>query len=135
MNRGDEPVNEQSDESARLVVLLVSDLFFSVKIGNDLNALGLASKPARNLDRFVTLLHEIDPVLAIIDAGMPLDWDRIAALGADPEVADIPIIAFGPHKAVDALRAAKAAGVTRVFSNHLLHDELPSLVARYVKPR
>lgn len=135
MNGDDGQVNEQRDEPAGLVVVLVNDLFFSVKIGNELRALGLAPKPARNLDRFVKLLHESDPVLAIIDAGMTLDWARIAALRDDPDVADIPIIAFGPHKAVEALRAAKVAGVTRVVSNHLLHDELPELVARYAKPR
>ncbi|HLI51040.1 MAG TPA: hypothetical protein VKU87_04545 [Thermomicrobiaceae bacterium] len=133
MSLDDERMNERSEEPARLVVVLVNDLFFAVKIGNELKALGLEPKPARNLDQFVTLLHERDPVLAIIDAGMPLDWDRIAALRSDPSTADIPIIAFGPHKAVEALRAAKAAGVTRIVSNHLLHDELPSLVARYVR--
>jgi len=32
---------------------------------------------------------------------------------------------------VETLGPAKAASVTRIVSNHLLHDELPELVARY----
>lgn len=135
MNGDDGQVNDQRNEPSGLVVVLVNDLFFLVKISKELKALGLAPKPVRNLDQLVKLLHERDPVLAIIDAGMTLDWDRIAALRDDSAVVDIPIIAFGPHKAVEALRAAKAAGVTRVVSNHLLHDELPELVARYARPQ
>lgn len=127
-------MSEQASDT-RTVVVLVNDLFFSVKIGNELKALGYVPKRARNLDQFVTLLHESDPALAIIDAGAAPDWDRIAGLRDDPDVADIPIIAFAPHKAVEALRAAKNAGVTRVVSNHLLHEELPELVTRYAKPR
>jgi hypothetical protein len=43
----------------------------------------------------------------------------------------VPVIAFGPHKDVAALQAAKAAGVTRVMANSLFHAQAADMIRRY----
>ena len=46
----------------------------------------------------------------------------------------MPIIAFGPHKDVDALREAKRAGLTRVMSNSQFHARTVEMIQRYARP-
>ena len=81
------------------------------------------------------------PVLGIVDLGAGPDWEllrpHLAACpdrGGDPAFPS-PVLAFGPHKDVEAMRAAKAAGVTRLVSNGEFHRELAGLVARSARTR
>src|SRR5690606_34637902 len=108
----------------RSVVVLVKDLFFAGKIENELRGHGYRPIKARRTDQFIQLLAEHQPVLGVIDIGAGVDWEQIAALTAEPPTPEIPILAFGPHKDVEGLRAAKAAGVTRVVSNSQFHADL-----------
>lgn len=121
------------NDGPRLVVVLEKDLFFSVKIGNELKAQGYAPVFARSTAQFATLLAEREPVLGLVDLGTGVDWEEIERLGESPATRDIPILAFGPHKDVEGRRAAKGAGVVRVISNSQFHAELPTLVARYAR--
>ena len=73
-----------------------------------------------------------DVALGIIDINFGPDWDGIAqaiSSGNQP-----PIIAFGPHLDVDGLRAAKKAGVTRVFSNGDFSKDTAAIITRYARP-
>jgi ActR/RegA family two-component response regulator len=126
-------VDAQLSEAApRTVLALVADLFFSVKLTKELRAHGFAPRIVRSADEFLRLVAAERPALGIIDLATGVDWDRIAALGA--EAPDVPLLVFGPHKDVEGFQAAKAAGVTRVVSNSLFHRQAPELVARYARP-
>jgi PleD family two-component response regulator len=116
-----------------VVVALVKDLFFSVKIKNELAAHGYTPVFARSTEQFGALLRERQPALGLIDLGAGVDWSQVKGLGQDPATAEVPILVFGSHKDVDGFRAAKAAGVTRVVSNGQMHANLPSLVAKYAR--
>ena len=131
-----EPSHEQGGDAAPaapVVVALIKDLFFSVKVGNELRAHGYEPVIARGSARFVELVAERRPVLGIIDVMAGVDWDAVGRLVEDAATRDMPLLAFGPHMDVEGLRAAKAAGVTRVVSNGQLHADLPGLVRRYAR--
>jgi hypothetical protein len=122
------------------VVVLNRDLFFGVRIVNTLRALGYAVTLLPTTEAFVERLRlrlrpgagEDPPVLGLIDLGAAPDWEALRPILADPELRT-PTLAFGPHKDVEAMRAAKAGGVTRLVSNGELHRDLVGLVERYAR--
>lgn len=126
-------MNQNEAASSPQIVALIKDLFFSIKVGNELKAHGYTPVIVKTLDQFVDVLTERQPALALIDIGAHGDWDQIRSLVTNPATADVPIVAFGSHKDVDGLRAAKEAGVSRVVSNGQLHANLPELVKRYAR--
>jgi hypothetical protein len=115
---------------APTIIVLNRDLFFGVRIGNLLKSAGYAPLFAKSTDEFVELLQsaEVPPALAIIDLGAAPDWNAIHF-----EAQNTPILAFGPHKDVEALRAAKSAGVARVVSNSEFHKNALRLIERYAR--
>lgn len=118
------------------IVALNRDLFFGVRIGNQLRALGWDVSFHPTGDRLAQALAEQDgdpPVLVLVDMSAPLDWDVLAGAVA-ATTPGTPILAFGPHVDVDGRRAAKAAGVTRIVSNGDFHRDMVALVERYARP-
>ncbi len=116
------------------IVVLNRDLFFGVRIGNTLRALGYRVAFVPDAAAFAARLQGPGPVpaLGIVDIAARPDWSAIAALAADPAI-PTPILAFGPHKDLEGMRAAKAAGVTRVVSNGDFHRGMVELVRRYAR--
>lgn len=118
------------EEQARgTVVALTNDLFFSVKLANQIRLAGFAPKIVKSVDAFRDALAAPDVALGVVD------------LSARPELndlrtdwtANVPIIAFGPHKDVAAFRDAKAAGMTRVMSNSQFHAQTVQMMQRYAR--
>jgi CheY-like chemotaxis protein len=121
-------------EQAGLLVVLNRDLFFGVRIGNTLRALGYSVVFVPTTAALIDRLRGPDPVaLGIIDMSAGADWDRIRALREAG--IQTPLLAFGSHLDVEGRRAAKAAGVTRVVSNGDFHRDMVQLVRRYARPR
>lgn len=110
------------------IVVLNKDLFFGVKIGNTLRALGYTVTFTKTTNEFL-LKMDGSPVLGLIDLAAGADWDAVKAA----EIAS-PTLVFGSHLNVEGLRAAKTAGVTRVVSNGDFHRDMVALVARYARP-
>jgi hypothetical protein len=112
------------------IVVLNRDFFFGVRIGNLLKSAGYISVFAKTTSEFIKFVSEHRPVLGIIDLGSAPDWTEIQA-----HPTTTPLLAFGPHKDAEALRAAKSAGVTRVVSNSEFHKNALTLVERYARRR
>ena len=132
-----EPAEKDTGATAArrgLVVVLNRDLFFGVRIADLLRAAGYVVAFAPTTARLLDHLRAADPapVLGVIDLGAGPDWGLLRPLLADP-ACPVPILAVGPHKDVAAMRAAKAAGVTRLVSNGEFHRDLLGLVARYAR--
>lgn len=126
----EQPQDEVSTSSGRIVVLN-RDLFFGVKIGNQLKSQGYDVVFAKETLGFVERVRETPrPVLGLIDMNAGVDWDSIASLMGD-DGTGVPVLAFGSHLDVDGRRAAKVAGVTRVLSNGDFHRDMVALVRRY----
>ncbi len=114
------------------IVVLNRDLFFGVRIGNLLKADGFAANFVKSTTELVETLTQanVEPVLVLVDIGAVPDWELLnSAFSEDRPLP--PILAFGPHKDVDGLRAAKLAGVTRVVSNSEFHRNALELIRRY----
>ena len=116
------------------IVALNLDLFFGVKIGNQLKAQGYAVAFRKTTKEFAERVRSGDAVLGVIDLNAKPDWDLVAKL-VDEVGERTPILVFGSHLDVDGLRAAKAAGVRRVVSNGEFHKNMIELVGRYARPQ
>ncbi len=127
------PDSPSSPKQTGLLVVLNRDLFFGVRIGNTLRALGYDVVFVQTTDAFVARLRGPEPVaLGIIDMSAGVAWDRIRS-ARDAGLAT-PLLAFGSHLDVEGRRAAKAAGVTRIVSNGDFHRDMVHLVRRYAAP-
>jgi hypothetical protein len=111
-------------DTAPIVVALVKDLFFSVKLGNEVRRAGFQPRTVKTQAEFADACSQENVALGIIDLGTGVDWNDWQAPG-------VPVIAFGPHKDVATLQAAKAAGITRVMANSLFHAQAADLIRRY----
>ena len=84
----------------------------------------------KNTDELEESASSQAPVLVVIDMsaiGAEGNWDAV-----DPYVRHgVPLLAFGPHKDVEAFRAAKDAGISRVVANSQFHREMAELIERY----
>jgi hypothetical protein len=138
---GKTPGDAQTPPARGQVVVLNRDLFFGVRIADLLRTAGYAVAIAPTSQDFVERLRSADPpaVLGIVDLGAGPDWDLLRPLlaispddGGDLALAT-PVLAFGPHMDVVAMRAAKAAGVTRLVANSEFHRDLLGLVERYAR--
>jgi hypothetical protein len=112
------------------IMILTKDLLFGVSIRNAVLRLGFAPRIVKSPDALAEELMGTTSALTIVDLGAiggDGDWDTIQEI-AERET---PVLVFGPHKNVDGLRAAKAAGVTRVVSNGQFHREMGALIERY----
>jgi FixJ family two-component response regulator len=120
------------DQNAQSVVVLNRDLFFGIRLNQLLKQLGFRAVLAKSQELFLTELSKADVALGIIDINFGPDWNGIAEAIASQQ--QPPIIAFGPHLDVDGLRAAKKAGVTRVFSNGDFSKDTAAIITRYARP-
>jgi hypothetical protein len=129
-------LNQEAIAQAGLgeVVVLNSDLFFGVKIGNQLKKQGYAVAFRKTAGDFAAEIRATNAVLGLIDLNARPDWTEVSALVK--EIGErTPILVFGSHLDVDGLRAAKASGVRRVVSNGEFHQNMIELVARYARKK
>ena len=120
-----------------MIVYCCADLIFSTKVASTCEALGVVSRPARDVGMLRRRLDRVDDgkangavaaVMVDLEAGEgALELIRVAAgHGADPAV-----IAFGPHVMTEALAAAEEAGADAVMARGAFTRELPELVKRF----
>jgi CheY-like chemotaxis protein len=124
------------------VLGIISDLFFSSRVGSTLRALGYSAtwvdsaEAYSDASAFAAALAADPPALVILDLNSPLPWaDWLAAAKADPTSAAIPWLAFGSHKETERLAAAKRAGAERVVARSKFSAELPELIKGLVFPK
>lgn len=115
------------------VVVLVTDLFFSVKLGNQIKRAGFTPRIVKTLTEFREALTRPDVALGVVDLSVGADLHDLQSKPGRDQPAAIPVIAFGPHKDIDALRDAKAAGVTRVMSNSQFQSQTVEMIRRYAR--
>ncbi len=115
------------------VVALVKDLFFSVKLSNEIRAAGFVPRMVKSTETFSEGVTSAGVALGVIDLGGHIDRETLAQLSTTAQSAGVPVIAFGPHKDVDALRDAQAAGMTRVLSNGVFHAQTAEMIRRYAR--
>lgn len=114
------------------LLLLIPDLFFSVKVADAARALGFNPHEVAHAAALVAAAQAGASAI-VLDTQERSDWQgAVQALKADPGTAHIPILAFGSHVNVDASRAAVASGVDRLVTRGKLARELPDLLRALV---
>lgn len=127
----DTSIEAQQTDAGGPILLLIPDVFFAVTVRNTVRRIGYDPHILKTTDQLVVAAGEHRAVLGVVDLAAvrsPSEWADIGEMVTD----GMPVLVFGSHKDVDGLRAAKAAGVTRVVSNGQFHREMPDLIQRYV---
>lgn len=116
------------------LVLLIPDLFFSVKVADAARALGFPVREVARADLLPAAVRE-GAAAIVLDTQERSDWQRaVRALKADPATQSVPILAFGSHVNVELSRAAVAAGCDRLVTRGKLARELPDLLRALITP-
>ena len=120
-----------------MTVYCCADLIFATKVRSTCEALGTVSRPARNAEMLQKRLDRVDDgkpngavslLLIDLDLGEPALELIQQARGHD---ADLPIIAWGPHVAVELLNAAGQAGASEVMTRGSFTAKLPEIVQQF----
>lgn len=116
------------------IILLIPDLFFSVKVADAARALGYPTRDVANADALIAAVRA-GAAGVVLDTQERSGWqDAVQSLKADPATAQVPILAFGSHVDVAASRAAVAAGCDRLVTRGKLSRELPDLLRSLTPP-
>lgn len=111
-------------------VALVADMMFASRVRGTATAIGAAAVTVTRAEKLLEETRRLRPRVVLIDIdarGVDVPG-LIARLKSDPELAEIPVIAFGSHVNADALRAAREAGADRVLARSAFVRDLPVLL-------
>lgn len=117
------------------ILLLVSDVFFSVKLENDLHRLGYTPITVRRASDFpARLAADPRPALVLLDLMIRgFDWENALLDARAAGLLDgVPVVAFGPHTDLALRRRALDAGVSRVVANSKAMLDPGKLVGKYL---
>lgn len=113
-----------------MVLCVLDDLLFSVKISTAAKSLAVPVYFERNPDEVVSSVRTKNPTLVIFDLNSlkmrPLD--AVSALKADPSLRGIRTLGFVSHIDAATTEAARAAGIDRVVARSAFAAQLPQLL-------
>lgn len=117
------------------VLVLNRDLFFGIRLRQVLLAGGWRPRVLPSVAAIAGHMRDapVAPRLLVVDLATAPDWSILMAAATTGNVA-VPVLAFGAHKDVEALRGAKVGGATRVVSNGDFHADPLRFVSRYALP-
>ena len=115
-----------------MIVCVLDDLMFSVKIKTAGKALGADLYFERNAGRVVESVRERRPSLVILDLNSRTlrPMEAIAALKADAGLAAIPTLGYVSHVDADTVAAAREAGVDEVLARSAFVERLGEILSR-----
>jgi len=113
-----------------MIVCVVDDLIFSIKIKTAAKHLGVDMYFERSKDNVLQTLKDKQPTLAIFDLNSarlaPLD--AIASMKADPALAAIKTLGFVSHVDSGTIDAAKKAGIDQVLARSAFANQLGDIL-------
>ena len=116
-----------------MIVCVLDDLLFSVKISTAAKALGAEVFFERTPGNVVTRVREKQPSLVIFDLNSiklkPIE--AIAELARTPDTADVPTLGFVSHVDSETIAAARGAGVGEVLARSAFVDQLGNILRRH----
>ena len=114
-----------------MIVCVLDDLLFSVKISTAAKAIGADVYFERTPGMAVARIKEKQPSLAIFDLNSArLDPLRvIAQLKSDPETRGIRTLGFVSHVHADMTAAARQAGIDEVLPRSAFADRLGEILS------
>ena len=114
-----------------MILCVVDDLIFSVKISTTAKALGTEMYFERNPDMVLARIREKQPALVIFDLNgaklRPLE--AIAAMKSDPALRSIRTLGYVSHVQTDVINASRAAGIDEVLARSAFAERLGQILA------
>jgi CheY-like chemotaxis protein len=113
-----------------MIVCVVDDLIFSIKISTAAKRLGVETYFERSKDNVLPTVREKQPSLVIFDlnSGRLAPMDAIAAMKADPSLKTIRTLGYVSHVDSDAIAAARRAGIDQVLARSAFSDGLGEIL-------
>jgi CheY-like chemotaxis protein len=114
-----------------MVLCVVDDLLFSVKISTAAKALGVHLYFERKAEMVLPRIREKQPSLVIFDLNSVrlLPLDAIAAMKDDPELRAVATLGFVAHVDSERIAAARAAGIDQVLARSAFSDRLGEILS------
>jgi PleD family two-component response regulator len=114
-----------------MIVCVLDDLLFSVKISTAAKAIGADVYFERTPGMALARIKEKQPSLAIFDLNSArLDpLAVIAQLKSDPETRGIRTLGFVSHVHADTIAAARDAGIDEVLARSAFADQLGDILS------
>jgi PleD family two-component response regulator len=114
-----------------MIVCVLDDLLFSVKISTAAKAIGADVYFERTPGMALASIKEKQPSLAIFDLNSArLDpLTLIAQLKSDPETRGIRTLGFVSHVHTDTIAAAREAGIDEVLARSAFADQLGDILS------
>lgn len=113
-----------------MVLCVVDDLLFSVKISTAAKALGVDIYFERAADSVLPRIREKRPDLVIFDLNSaklrPLD--AIAGIKADPALKEVRTLGFVSHVQTATIDAARQAGVDQILARSAFVERLGEIL-------
>jgi PleD family two-component response regulator len=113
-----------------VIVCVVDDLIFSIKISTAAKAAGADVYFERAADRVLSSIREKKPSLVILDlnSGKMRPMDVIAALKGDEALKGIRTLGFVSHVHADVIAMAREAGIDEVLARSAFSDRLGEIL-------
>jgi CheY-like chemotaxis protein len=114
-----------------MIIAVVDDLFFSIKIKTAAKTLGAEVYFERAPDQVLVSIRSKAPRLVIfdLDSAKMQPMEAIAAIKADPALRDIPTLGFVSHVHDDVIARARAAGIDQVLARSAFVDRLGTILS------
>lgn len=109
---------ERAEDSKRAVIIAMDDLFFASKIRATAEAVGIATRLAKDKASIIEAAHEVGPALIIVDLHAR-KFDPLALgyeLKHDESLRDIELVGFFSHVQTELYQEAQKAGFDHVLT-------------------
>jgi len=114
-----------------MIVCVVDDLMFSIKISTAAKRLGIDMYFERSRDNVLPTVADKQPTLVIFDLNSArlAPMAAIAAMKADPALQAIRTLGYVSHVDSDTIEAARAAGIDQILARSAFSDRLGDILA------
>jgi CheY-like chemotaxis protein len=121
---------------SQLILVAEDDAMMQRMALKVLRSRGYICELAPNGREAVTMAGRLKPGLVLMDLSLPEmnGWEATRAIKADPELADIPVVAITAHAMVGDREAAIAAGCAECLTKPYEIADLLALVEHYIGP-
>ncbi len=113
------------------ILAYVPDLMFGTRIQDTARQLGYTIEMLEPGQEPEAVVARVAPALVVVALDTPA-WEAAVRAG---KRAGAAVLAFGSHKNIELMRAARSAGCDEVVARSRMAAELPSLLTRYVGVR
>lgn len=119
-----------------MIVCVVEDLIFSIKISTAAKRLGVDMYFERSKDRVLQTIRDTHPTLVIFDlnSGRLAPMSAIAEMKADPALRTIRTLGYVSHVDSDTIERARAAGIDQILARSAFSERLGEILTSAREP-